>query len=82
MSTLWEYDLTPIKPFDLAFHPSQPILYAGLLTGEVKGFRYDDQTGDIGSSSWTARPSKKTARALCVDEAGSSLWMGGKAGGV
>ncbi|RSH89490.1 WD repeat-containing protein jip5 [Saitozyma podzolica] len=69
------------QPFDLAFHPSQPVLVAALLTGEIKAFRYDDETGDA-SSSWSIRPTKRTARALSAEEQGDSVWMGGKAGGL
>lgn len=69
---------SPRQPFDLAFHPSEPVVYVSLLTGEVKAFRYDDEEGEA-STSWTVRPTKRTARALDV---GDSLWMGGKSGAL
>ncbi|GFZ44714.1 WD repeat-containing protein JIP5 [Saitozyma sp. JCM 24511] len=69
------------QPFDLAFHPTQPILVAALLTGEIKAFRYDDETGES-SSAWSIRPTKRTARALSAEEQGDFVWMGGKAGGL
>jgi len=72
------------KPFDLAFHPSESVLYTSLLTGEVKAYRYDDETGETseGSGSWTTRPSKRAARTLSMEADGSGLWMGGKGGGL
>ncbi len=68
------------QPFDLDFHPTEPVLYAGLLTGEVKAYRYDDK-GES-STSWSVRPSKRTARAVCANHDGGSVWMAGKAGGL
>ncbi|ORX34958.1 WD40-repeat-containing domain protein [Kockovaella imperatae] len=71
------------QPFDLSFHPTEPVLYASLLTGEVKAFQYDDTTGESsGSASWSVRPTKRTARAVDCSEDGTRLWMGGKAGGL
>lgn len=60
------------------------MLYTSLLTGEVKAFRYDEETGESSSSSgsWTARPSKRTARTLDIERDGKGLWMGGKGGGL
>ena len=65
------------QPFDLTFHPSQPIVYSSLLTGEVKAFQYDEQSGEA-SSSWSLRPTKRAAR--CIATSPDCLWMGGKAG--
>jgi hypothetical protein len=75
---------TDYQPFDLVFHPSEPVLYTSLLTGEVKAFRYDDETGEVSESSgsWTARPSKRAARTLSMEGDGRALWMGGKGGGL
>ena len=70
-----------MQPFDLDFHPTESVLYTGLLTGEVKAFRYDDVTGES-STSWSVRPNKRTARGLSVQQDGASLWTGGKAGGL
>jgi hypothetical protein len=72
---------TDPQPFDLTFHPTEPVLFASLLTGEVKAYAYSDETGEAGTS-WTVRPSRKTARAVDVDRAGKSVWVGGKSGGV
>lgn len=54
------------------------MVYVSLLTGEVKAFRYDDEEGES-STSWTVRPTKRTARALDTNE---HLWMGGKSGAL
>ncbi|OCF70963.1 WD repeat-containing protein JIP5 [Kwoniella mangroviensis CBS 8886] len=67
------------EPFDLAFHPNESVIFSSLLTGEVKAWRYDDENGST-SSSWSVRPSKRTARALAVEESGKHIWMGGKSG--
>ncbi|WWD06227.1 WD repeat-containing protein JIP5 [Kwoniella europaea PYCC6329] len=67
------------QPFDLAFHPNESVIFSSLLTGEVKAWRYDDEDGST-SSSWSVRPSKRTARALVVEESGKHIWMGGKSG--
>ncbi|KAG7531466.1 hypothetical protein FFLO_04326 [Filobasidium floriforme] len=69
------------QPFDLAFHPTEPLVYTSLLTGEVKAFRYDDNSGDI-FQGWTVRPSKKCCRSLVVQQDGSKIWAVGKAGGI
>ncbi|EKD01789.1 hypothetical protein A1Q2_03852 [Trichosporon asahii var. asahii CBS 8904] len=67
------------QPFDLVFHPSEPVVYGSLLTGEVKAWKYDDVTGET-TKLWSVRPTKKTARALAVEEDGKAMWMGGKSG--
>lgn len=67
------------QPFDLVFHPRESVVYASLLTGEVKAWRYDDVTGET-SKGWSVRPTKRTARALAVEADGTGLWMGGKSG--
>ncbi|OCF43115.1 WD-repeat protein JIP5 [Kwoniella heveanensis CBS 569] len=69
------------QPFDLAFHPTESIVFSSLLTGEVKAWRYDDDEGST-SSSWTVRPSKRTARTLAVEEGGANVWVGGKSGNL
>ncbi|WWC67215.1 uncharacterized protein I206_101122 [Kwoniella pini CBS 10737] len=67
------------QPFDLVFHPKESVIFSSLLTGEVKAWRYDDDNGST-SSSWSVRPSKRTARAIAVEESGKNVWMGGKSG--
>ncbi|TFK53088.1 WD40 repeat-like protein [Heliocybe sulcata] len=66
--------------FDVAFHPAESLLYTGLLTGEVKAFRYDDQGQH--ESAFTVRPSKKSCRALETDADGAYLWTAGKGKGL
>ncbi|KAL1742091.1 WD40-repeat-containing domain protein [Schizophyllum fasciatum] len=62
--------------FDLVFHPKEPIVYTGLLTGHVKAFNYDEQ-GAL-SSSFSLRVSKRSMRGLSVSADGASLYAVGK----
>lgn len=62
--------------FDLIFHPTESIVYAGLLTGEVKAFGYDDQ-GQL-DQRFTLKPSKRSCRGLAIDERGDRIWSVGK----
>ncbi|TDL19463.1 WD40 repeat-like protein [Rickenella mellea] len=61
---------------DLCFHPTQSIVYTGLLTGEVKAFRYDEQGQH--ESIFRVRPSKRPCRGLVTNEDGSKLFAVGK----
>nr|ODO01335.1 WD repeat-containing protein JIP5 [Cryptococcus depauperatus CBS 7855] len=69
------------QPFDLDFHPKEPVVFSSLLTGQVCAWRYDDATGET-TSEWSARPSKRTARALSVEQDGDYVWVGGKSGNI
>ncbi|WVO20748.1 WD repeat-containing protein JIP5 [Cryptococcus decagattii] len=40
------------QPFDVAFHPKEPVVFSSLLTGQVCAWSYDDATGET-SSSWS-----------------------------
>lgn len=62
--------------FDIAFHTSSPVVFVGLLTGEIKAFRYDEE----GKSDevFTARPSKRSCRGISTSEDGSKLFTVGK----
>jgi hypothetical protein len=62
--------------FDLAFHPTDSVVYAGLLTGEIKAFGYDEQGNH--ESKITLRPSKRSCRSLEINQDGSRLWAVGK----
>ncbi|KAJ9091875.1 hypothetical protein QFC21_007073 [Naganishia friedmannii] len=69
------------QPFDLAFHPSEPFVYTSLLTGEIKAFKYaDDTNASTGEPShepeevWSARPTKKCMRSLMVQSDGTRVW--------
>ncbi|KZP15864.1 WD40 repeat-like protein [Athelia psychrophila] len=63
--------------FDFAFHPNQPIVYTGLITGEVKAFGYDEQGNH--DSRFVCKPSKKSCRSLELNTSGEKLWSVGKA---
>lgn len=63
--------------FDFAFHPNRPIVYTGLLTGEVKAFGYDEQGNH--NSLFVCKPSKKSCRSLELNTSGEKLWSVGKA---
>lgn len=62
--------------FDLSFHPSESLVYTGLLTGEVNAFSYDEQ-GNY-EQKFRLRPSKKSCRGLAMNVDGSRLWAVGK----
>ncbi|RDB23698.1 WD repeat-containing protein JIP5 [Hypsizygus marmoreus] len=62
--------------FDLIFHPTHSTVYTGLLTGHIKAFSYDDQ-GQY-KRLFSLRPSKRSCRALTIDEDGSHLYAVGK----
>jgi WD repeat-containing protein 55 len=66
--------------FDLTFHPSQPTVYTGLLTGEVKAFCYDEQGNH--EERFVVRPSKRSCRGLALNNDGSKLWIVGKGKGL
>lgn len=63
--------------FDLVFHPTDSIVFTGLLTGHVKAFGYDEQGNH--DSKFAVRPSKRSCRALAISDDGSRLWAAGKA---
>lgn len=62
--------------FDVCFHPTESVVFLGLLTGGVKAFRYDEQgNADI---VFSVRPSKRSCRGLESSEDGSRLYAVGK----
>ncbi|KAG8216026.1 WD40-repeat-containing domain protein [Butyriboletus roseoflavus] len=63
--------------FDFAFHPSNTTVYAGLLNGSVKAFRYDEQGQH--HQTFSLRPSKRSCRCLATNQDGSHLFAAGKA---
>ena len=69
---------TDAQIFDIAFHPSESIVYAGLLTGGVKSFRYDEQGEEQPEEVFSVRPSKRSCRGLALNEDGSKLYSAGK----
>ncbi|KDQ56891.1 hypothetical protein JAAARDRAFT_132232 [Jaapia argillacea MUCL 33604] len=64
--------------FDLTFHPTLPILYTALLTGDIKAFKYDADQGSSHENLWSVRPSKRSCRGLDVSEDGGRVWGVGK----
>ena len=62
--------------FDLIFHPTESIVYAGLLTGEVKAFGYDEQGQH--DQRFSLKPSKRSCRGLAIDKQGDRIWSVGK----
>jgi hypothetical protein len=66
--------------FDLAFHPIHSTVYAGLLTGEVKAFKYDDKCQH--ERSFSVKPSGRSCRGLSIGEDGNHLWAVGKGKGL
>jgi len=58
--------------FDLAFHPGEDVIYAGLLTGEVKAFKYHDD-GSY-EQAFSVRPTKRSCRGLATNADGSRLY--------
>jgi hypothetical protein len=65
------------QPFDLAFHPSAPILFVALLTGEAKAFSYSaDKSEDEFQSDelFSVRPTKRTCRGLATSVSGDRLY--------
>ena len=69
----------PIGSFvtDLAFHPTDSLVFAGLLNGKVKSFRYDEE-GQY-ESGFEVRPTKRACRGLEASDDGKSLYIVGKA---
>ncbi|KAF8842811.1 WD repeat-containing protein JIP5 [Paxillus ammoniavirescens] len=63
--------------FDLGFHPTHTTVYAGLLNGSVKAFRYDEQGQH--EQTFSIRPSKRSCRCVATNEDGSHLFAAGKA---
>ncbi|KAF8352082.1 WD40-repeat-containing domain protein [Amanita rubescens] len=62
--------------FDLVFHPTVTTVYAGLLTGHVEAFAYDNEGNH--EPVFTIRPSKRSCRGLSINEDGSQLYAVGK----
>jgi WD repeat-containing protein 55 len=63
--------------FDLVFHPEHSTVYAGLLTGQVKGVSYDHFGNHNIALSLTL--SNKSIRTVELNQDGSTLFAGGKA---
>ncbi|THH28980.1 hypothetical protein EUX98_g5204 [Antrodiella citrinella] len=66
--------------FDLVFHPTESLVFAGLLTGEVKAYSYDEQGNH--EQKFSVSPSKRSCRGLSMTATGDKLWAVGKGKGV
>ena len=66
--------------FDLLFHPSDSLVFTGLLTGDIKAYSYDEQGNH--DLKFAVRPSKRSCRSLALSESGDKLWAVGKGKGV
>ena len=68
----------PIGSFvtDLAFHPTESVVYASLLNGKVKAFSYDEEGKH--EAGFECRPAKRACRGLEVSSDGASLYVVGK----
>lgn len=64
------------QAFDLAFHPSRPTVYAGLLSGLVQAVSYD-HAGHY-EPAFSLKLSNKSIRAITLSQDGSHLYAGGK----
>ncbi|KAI0267431.1 WD40 repeat-like protein [Gloeopeniophorella convolvens] len=62
--------------FDLAFHPTETVVYTGLLNGKVKAFSYDDDGAH--KPAFDLRISKRSCRGLALSPDGASLFAVGK----
>ncbi|EFJ36749.1 hypothetical protein SELMODRAFT_76049 [Selaginella moellendorffii] len=63
-------------PFDLAFHPSSPLVAAGLVSGRIHLYRYADCAADDRPPPrrlWSCRPHKESCRGLAFVNAGEIL---------
>lgn len=58
--------------FDVAFHPREDVVLAGLLTGEIKAFAYTDDGAH--EAKWDLRPTKRSCRGLAFDYAGERVY--------
>lgn len=60
------------QPFDLVFSPNHDQIYAGLLTGQVKGFSYDSDGAAV--ETFSLRPTKRSCRGLAINDYGDKLY--------
>lgn len=63
--------------FDLAFHPSEDIVYAATVAGEVKAYKYDLDSGE-GTEKFSTRVTKRSVRGLDFSADGQTLYCVGK----
>ncbi|KAI9209286.1 WD40-repeat-containing domain protein, partial [Polychytrium aggregatum] len=64
--------------FDIAFHPSEDIVAAGLITGEVHCYKLNVGDGAENSHLFSSDHHKKSCRALAFSHNGDSLYTASK----
>ncbi|KAK7042385.1 succinate-semialdehyde dehydrogenase [Favolaschia claudopus] len=62
--------------FDVVFHPNESVVYTATLTGHIKAFAYDQSSH---KNTFSVRPSKRSCRALTINDDGTRLYAAGKA---
>ena len=67
---------TGAQVFDISFHPTESLVFVGLLTGGIKAFRYDEQ--GQAEENFSIRPSKRSCRGIAINEDGSRIFAVGK----
>ncbi|EJD02027.1 WD40 repeat-like protein [Fomitiporia mediterranea MF3/22] len=67
---------TGAQVFDVCFHPTESLVYTGLLSGGIKAFSYDEQGQH--ERKFSIRPSKRSCRGLATNEDGSHIYAVGK----
>ncbi|GLJ40721.1 hypothetical protein SUGI_0841650 [Cryptomeria japonica] len=60
------------QPFDLDFHPSESIVAAGLITGRLQLFRYDDSLSHS-QTLWSTTAHNESCRAVRFVDGGRSV---------
>lgn len=66
------------QPFDLAFHPSEPLLFVALLTGQVSAYSYSHNAASEEDFSYeqkfSVRPTKRSCRGLATSLSGDRVY--------
>lgn len=65
------------QPFDIAFHPSEPLLLVALLTGQVSAYSYSHSKPESEfehEERFTVRPTKRSCRGLAMSETGDLVY--------
>ncbi|KAF8314524.1 WD40 repeat-like protein [Clavulina sp. PMI_390] len=65
------------QPFDIAFHPSEPIVLAALLTGQITAFSFthdQPETEFNYEEKFSVRPTKRSCRGLAMSTDGGVVY--------
>jgi len=65
------------QPFDLAFHPTNPLLFVALLTGEVTAFSYSKHQSEEEfkyAEVFSVRPTRRSCRGLAASVSGDRVY--------